>query len=219
MNRPYRNRTGGVIDYRALLADIVDSSDDAIIGKSLEGHVTFWNQGAERMYGYLAEEAIGRHIAFLAPDDRQNEIPALIDRIRRGETVARFQTRRLAKDGRLLDISLRLVPVRDGQGVLTGITAIARDCTPLRAAENRLQELAADPGHRDIADRLAALTPRERDLLNHLMRGLSNKAIALELRISPRTVELHRVHLMRKMGTRTLYDLIRMMSMAGLTGC
>lgn len=229
MNRLYPNCVGvggpmagkiqpaGTIDYRALLVDIVESSDDAFIGKSLEGYVAFWNRGAERIYGYSAEEAVGRHIGFLAPDDRSDEIPALIESVKRGETVAHFETRRLAKDGRLLDISLSLVPIRDGHGVLTGISAIARDCTALRSAESRLRELAVEAGQH-VANCVAALTPRERELLSHLMRGLSNKAIALELRISPRTVELHRGHLMRKMAARNLSDLIRMMSLAGLAG-
>ena len=226
----------GATDYRALCASIIRSSRDAVVGLSLDGYLTFWNQCAEQISGYSAEEAVGRHASFLAPSERKSEVSALIERVKRGEAVANFETNRITKDGRLLDVSLSLFPVRDDHGVLAGILGIARDFTALRKAEMRIRDLAADLARIarlasvspfgkargpdadpcDIITRTQKLTPRERDLLNRLMLGRTNKIIAIELRISPRTVEHHRSHLMQKMEADDLSHLMRMMAMAGI---
>ncbi len=128
-----------------LLTAIVDSSDDAIVSKDLNGVVTSWNPSAERMFGYTAQEAIGRTIAELViPDDRQDEEPEILSRLRRGERVDHFETVRRRKDGSLLDISLTISPVRDRTGTIVGASKIARDITERKRANNALQALNAE---------------------------------------------------------------------------
>jgi PAS domain S-box-containing protein len=120
----------------ALLAAIVDSSDDAIVSKTLEGIITSWNKSAERMFGYRPEEAIGKHITLIIPRDRWAEEVSIIDRLRRGERVDHFQTVRRRKDGSPIDVSLTISPVRDSAGNIVGASKVARDITAqVRAAE------------------------------------------------------------------------------------
>src|ERR1700687_2267505 len=126
-------------DSRATLADaaelsdrlaaIVDSSDDAIVSKTLEGVITSWNRGAERLFGYAATEAVGQHISLIIPEDRRAEEDDVLARLRRGERVDHFETVRRAKDGHLVPISLTISPVRDTLGVVIGASKVARDIT------------------------------------------------------------------------------------------
>jgi len=118
-----------------LLSAIVDSSDDAIISKDLNGRITSWNQGAERLFGYQAEEIVGRPVTVLIPPDRLDEEPRIIARLKAGERVDHFETLRRKKDGTLLDISLTISPVRDAKGNIVGASKIARDITERRRAE------------------------------------------------------------------------------------
>jgi PAS domain S-box-containing protein len=121
------------------LAAIVQSSDDAIISKDLNGVITSWNEAAQRIFGYTPEEAIGRSILLLIPQDRLDEERQLIGRIRRGERVEHFETLRRCKDGRLLDISLSISPIKDGHGRIVGASKIARDITDRKKAERALK--------------------------------------------------------------------------------
>ncbi len=116
-------------DQLLLLSAIVDSSDDAIISKSLEGIITSWNKSAERLFGYPAEEVIGQPITILIPVDRLQEEPEIISRLKRGERVDHFETIRKRKDGSLIDISLTISPVRDSSGKIVGASKVARDIT------------------------------------------------------------------------------------------
>lgn len=125
---------------RAHLAAIVDSSDDAIFSKDLNGIITSWNAGAERLYGYTAEEAIGRPVSMLAPDDRAEEIPALMERLRRGERIDHYETVRRKKDGRRVNISLSISPIRDGSGAISGFSVVARDISERIAAQDARRE-------------------------------------------------------------------------------
>ena len=118
-----------------LLAAIVASSGDAIVSKTLDGVITSWSPGAERMFGYTKEEAIGQGITMIVPPDRVAEESALLDRIRRGEHVAPFETVRVSKDGRHMDVELTTSPVRDADGEITGASKIARDISDRRRAE------------------------------------------------------------------------------------
>jgi PAS domain S-box-containing protein len=125
------------------LAAIVESSDDAIVSKALDGTVTSWNPAAERLFGYTAEEAIGRPISMLAPPNRINEMTTILQRIRRGEKVEHFETVRRRKDGRLIDVSLTVSPIRDQAGRIVGASKIARDITEHKRAEAALVESEA----------------------------------------------------------------------------
>jgi PAS domain S-box-containing protein len=134
------------------LAAIVESSEDAIISKDLDGVITTWNRGAELVFGYTAEEAVGKPVTLLIPADRLDEEPEILARIRRGERVEHFETIRRRKDGRLIDISLTISPVRDEHGRIIGVSKIARDITDRKEAEARLQE-----SEQRLKDLLAAI--------------------------------------------------------------
>ncbi|MFT4039387.1 MAG: PAS domain S-box protein [Thermomicrobiales bacterium] len=125
-----------------LLAAIVESSDDAIIGKTLDGVITSWNPAAERLYGYTAAEAIGRPISLIIPLDRPEELPSIMGRLRRGEPIDHFETVRVRKDGERLDISVSISPIRDEAGAIIGAASIGRDITGQRHSERERQELA-----------------------------------------------------------------------------
>lgn len=128
--------TAGALAADAWLAAIVEGCDDAIIGKDLDGIVTSWNPAAERLFGYAGAEIIGRPISILAPPGRENEMPAILDRLRRGERVERYETMRRRKNGRLVEVSLTVSPVRDpSSGQIVGASKIARDITERKRAE------------------------------------------------------------------------------------
>jgi PAS domain S-box-containing protein len=138
----------------ALLGAIVDSSDDAIVSKNLDGIITSWNAGAQRLFGYSAEEAIGQPMLLIIPAERQHEEPEILARLRRGEQVDHFETVRVRKDGTRLDISLTISPVRDTSGRIVGASKIARDITEdkrvheeLRLADRRKSEFLAMLAH------------------------------------------------------------------------
>jgi len=125
---------------RALLAAIVETSDDAIITKDLDGVITSWNQSAERLFGYRAEEAVGQPITILIPPERLQEEPEILSRLRRGERVDHFETVRVGKKGQRLDISLTISPVTDASGRIVGISKIARDITERKRAEAAIRD-------------------------------------------------------------------------------
>jgi PAS domain S-box-containing protein len=127
------------------LAAIVASSNDAIIGKTLEGIITNWNDGARRIFGYSEEEVVGQPINILIPDDRQDEEPKIIERLKRGERVDHYQTVRVRKDGQKIDLSLTISPIRNALGQIIGASKIARDITEhirLQAERERLLQQA-----------------------------------------------------------------------------
>ena len=140
--------TGSAIDMHerkeaaknsALLSAIVDSSDDAIIGKDLNGTIVSWNKSAERLFGYTAAEAVGQSILMLIPPERQNEEPGILEQLKRGERVDHFETIRIRKDGTRLHISLTISPVRDSEGRIVGASKIARDITEAVRQNEALQ--------------------------------------------------------------------------------
>jgi len=136
-------------EARAGLAAIVDSSDDAIIGKTLEGRITSWNTGAERLFGYQAAEAVGQSINIIVPKDRQDEEAAMFERLFRGRAVKLVETVRLRKDGQQVDVSLSVSPIKDASARVIGASAIARDISPhkrmtqaLRTSEEKFHQMA-----------------------------------------------------------------------------
>jgi len=122
------------------LAAIVESSQDAIIGKDLKGRITSWNKGAEMMYGYAAREAIGRKITILAPADRFDEIAKVMSEVKAGHQIETLETVRRHKSGKLIDVSLTISPVLDSEGVVIGASTIARDITVQKQAEEALRK-------------------------------------------------------------------------------
>ena len=126
----------------SLLAAIVDSSDDAIVSKKLDGTITSWNQSAERLFGYKAEEAVGQHITLIVPWERRSEEEDILRRLAAGERVDHFETVRKRKDGATVDVSLTISPIRDAAGRVIGASKVARDITERKLAERALSEQA-----------------------------------------------------------------------------
>jgi len=127
-------------DSETRLALIVNSSQDAIIGKNLDGIITHWNDGAQRMYGYTADEMIGQPVNLLAPAERKNEIPEILERIRNGERVEYFESVRVTKSGQLLDVSISVSPIHDSENNIVGASIIARDVTTQKRTEEQLRQ-------------------------------------------------------------------------------
>ena len=132
----------------ARLAAIVDSSYDAIVGKDLDSTITDWNQAAERLFGYSAEEAIGKSVLMLIPDGLQHEEAEIIDRVRHGERVSSYETTRRRKDGTSFAVSLTISPIRDPDGKIVGASKIARDITLVKENERRIRLLMREVNHR-----------------------------------------------------------------------
>jgi PAS domain S-box-containing protein len=151
-----RLKQQAVKEVQALLAAVVESSQDAIVSKNLDGMILSWNGGAEKLFGYKAEEAIGKHITLLIPPDRHPEEIDILSRIRRGGRIESYETVRQKKDGRLIDVSLTISPVFDGAGRIIGASKIARDITERKRMEAELRSLNAELEKR-VADRTAEL--------------------------------------------------------------
>ncbi len=148
----------------------MESSEDAIIGKTLEGIITSWNQGAERVYGYTAKEVIGRSIAILAPPDRLDELPTILARLAQGEAIDHYETVRIRKDGQVLPVSLAISPIRDPDGAIVGASAIARDITARKQAEAEVERQRREA---ETLTRLAQSLSASLDLDTVLQRVLA----------------------------------------------
>ncbi|MCL5280174.1 MAG: PAS domain S-box protein, partial [Planctomycetes bacterium] len=130
-------------DRTFLLASIVESSDDAIITKTSKGIITSWNSGAEKIYGFSAREAIGQPVSLLTPPGYTDEVPEILERIQQGESIRHYETVRRRKDGRIINVSVSISPVRDKKGRIIGASTIARDITDAVAARKRSEEQLA----------------------------------------------------------------------------
>lgn len=135
-----RRKSRELRDSQNRMALIVDSSEDAIIAKNLDGIITHWNKGAEQMYGYAPQEVIGRSISLLCPKDRADEIPGILEKIRHGERVEYFESVRVTKDGRRLNVSVSVSPIHDQEGRVVGASAIARNITAQKKVEDQLRQ-------------------------------------------------------------------------------
>jgi PAS domain S-box-containing protein len=127
-------------EFRSRLALIIDSSEDAILSKDLNGMITSWNRGAEHIYGYTPEEVVGKHISLLAPSDRPDEISEILQKIARGESTEHYESVRVTKDGRHLNVSISVSPLRDAAGNIVGASAIVRDVTAQKRTEGQLRQ-------------------------------------------------------------------------------
>jgi PAS domain S-box-containing protein len=130
------------------LASIVESSDDAIVSKNLDGIITSWNSGAERVFGYTAEEAIGQPIMIVIPQDRQDEERTILTRLRRGERIDHFETVRQRRHGSSIVVSLTVSPVKNAEGKIVGASKIARDITGQKRSQEQIATLAREAEHR-----------------------------------------------------------------------
>jgi PAS domain S-box-containing protein len=198
---------------RAHLAAIVESSDDAIISKTLQSIILSWNKGAERLFGYTALEAVGQPITMLIPPDRRVEEQQILDRIIRGERIEHFETVRLCKDGRRIDISLTISPIRNATGEIVGASKVARDISHRKSLEARNSELRE---REQLARRTAEAANRAKDeflaMLGHELRNpLSPILTALQLmKLRGGGLERERTVIERQVGhlTRLVDDLL-----------
>lgn len=171
-------------DPRDWLAAIIEGSDDAIISKDLSGRIQSWNNGAVKIFGYTAEEAIGQPITMLVPDDRLNEEPSILAKISSGERVDHFETLRRRKDGSLVDLSLTISPIRGASGDIVGASKIARDISEKRLAEQNQRLLIGEMHHRvknlfAVASAIVSLAAREETTKDGLVKAILARLSAL----------------------------------------
>jgi len=159
---------------------MLESSNDAVVGKTLDGIITDWNSGAERLYGYTAREIIGKPVRILTPPDRSDEVPRLIERIRGGERIERYETDRITKDGRRIQVSLSLSPIKESHGVIIGVSTTANDITEKKRMQDEILR-AKDEWERtfDAVPDLISIIDRE----NRIVRV--NRAMADRIGMQP----------------------------------
>jgi PAS domain S-box-containing protein len=179
------------LDFKAWLAAIVESTDDAIISKNLDGVITSWNLGAERIFGYAAHEIIGHPILELIPPDRLAEEDYILSAIRKGERIKQFDTVRRCKDGRLIHVSLTISPIRNQDNVIVGVSKIARDITEVKLAQETQSLLLRELNHRSknllaVADAIVRQTARNtppKDFVERISRRLHALSVNQDLMI------------------------------------
>jgi PAS domain S-box-containing protein len=164
------------------LASIIESSDDAIVSKNLDGVITSWNRGAERVFGYTAQEAVGQPITIVIPDDRQDEERAILTRIRRGERIDHYETVRQRKHGSLIVVSLTVSPVKNAEGKIVGASKIARDITQQKRSQEQIAILAREAEHRSknlLANVQATVNLSQSDTAEGLKKAIDGRIGAL----------------------------------------
>src|SRR5579863_9815646 len=164
------------------LASIVESSDDAIISKNLDGIITSWNKGAARIFGYTAEEAIGQPITIVIPQDRHDEERSILTRIRRGERIDHFETIRQRKHGSLIVVSLTVSPVKNAEGKIVGASKSARDITEQKRSQEQIATLAQEAEHRSknlLATVQATVNLSRSDTAAGLKQAIEGRIVAL----------------------------------------
>jgi PAS domain S-box-containing protein len=199
---PGRNRNHGsrTPDPRNWLAAIINGSDDAIISKNLNGVIQSWNAGATRLYGYSADEAIGKPITILIPEDRLEEEAAILTQIQHGKHVARFETKRRRKDGSLVDISLTISVIRNKDGVIVGTSRIAHDITERLMAQEQQRLLMDEMCHRvknlfAVAGAIVSISASSRSAKSSCIKSSGHESDVLD-DIRARLSSLARAHAM-----------------------
>ena len=166
----------------ARLAAIIQSSNDAIVGKTLEGYVTSWNTAAERMFGYKEEEMVGQSILTIIPEDRKDEEDFILSRLRTGESVEHFETKRVIKSGQLIDVSLRISPIKDSEGNIIGISKIARDITEKKQEEKRKNDFVTMVSH-EIKTPMTSILAYAQLLSKHLKTNNDGKGLLMSSKV------------------------------------
>jgi PAS domain S-box-containing protein len=164
------------------LASIVQSSDDAIVSKNLDGIITSWNKGAERVFGYTAEEAVSQPITIVIPQDRQDEERKILTRVRRGERIEHFETVRQRKHGSLIWVSLTISPIKNAEGKIIGASKIARDITEQKRTSDQIATLAREAEHRSknlLANVQAMVNLSQADAVADLKKAVEGRIQAL----------------------------------------
>ena len=157
----------GWLDLKGLLRALVDSSDDAIISKTLNGIIVNWNYGAEVLYGYSEQEVEGRFVSILIPKGYPNELMQILDRISKGERIEHYETLRAKKDGTIFPVSLSVSPIKDENGNIIGASAISRDITKRKKMEDELRQRI-----NNFENLLSASMDREKEML-HLKKQIN----------------------------------------------
>ncbi|KMS55990.1 histidine kinase [Novosphingobium barchaimii LL02] len=183
-SNPQKTVRNGLHEAGAWLAAIVQNSEDAILSKTLDGIILSWNAGAERLFGYRADEAIGKSVTLIIPEDRLDEEEAILSRLRSGERVEYFETVRRRKDGTLVDVSLTISPVKDDEGNILGAAKIVRDISSAREAAVRQDLIIREMNHRiknlfTLANSLVALSARSASSVSELAQDLTARLQAL----------------------------------------
>lgn len=183
----YPNRTSisfDAIEAAQRLAAIVESSDDAIISKNLNGIIQSWNKGAEKIFGYTADEAVGKSITIIIPPELHDQEPNILHRIAAGQRVERFETVRRRKDGSQFDVSLTISPIRNHEGRIIGASKIARDISDIRRSQERQDVLLREMNHRvknlfAVASGVVALSVRSASTPTDLANAIQSRLAAL----------------------------------------
>lgn len=189
-------------DMRQHLAAIIESSDDAIISKTLEGVITSWNRGAEQLYGYRADEVLGETIAMLIPPDMADELATILERLKRGESIDHYETQRLHKNGARIDVSLTISPMRDASGRVVGASAIARDITERKQAEQERRRLEARLLRVEKLEAIGTLAGGIAHEFNNILAGLLGFATLLQHEVPPESRAGSYVQQVRQAGQR-----------------
>ncbi len=183
---PFRSRSAA--DADAWLAAIVDSSFDAIVGKDLNSIVTSWNRAAEQLFGYSADEMVGKPVTLLIPEALQSEETDIISRIKRGERLASYETTRMRKDGKLILVSLTISPIYSGAGEIIGASKIARDITAAKESERRIKLLMREVNHR-VKNQFAVILSMVRETSKR-----SRDSVEFMAQVQDRIMALSRSH-------------------------
>ncbi len=176
MRAEAEDRAGDGFYVRGRLAAIVESSEDAIIGKTLDGVVTSWNAAAERMYGYTPAQVIGRSVSVIIPAERAGELDRILDLVRRGERVAHFETKRVRKDGSVIDVSVSVSPILDAGGTVVGAATLARDMTERVQAEAERRALERELLQAERLETLGQVAGRIAHDFNNLLAVIVSQA-------------------------------------------